>query len=509
MEQRVIKSHSQDNLWQMPAQSFNAWRARNDLPVLFDYFFEHLPRFQEWLETYGLSKHIFCHTVPTGVLFRGSGEQSLYDVAIDGTAFFNSTVLGDQPYTYEESKPEQRGAQRISYQPYLDWLKRVERKARPLLLDKQNDYWSNRFEYRAHGAFLEGDVGTPRAFLFRGFPVLKLGDCTISDFVDLNQRNLDFVDLDRLIVTGKWHGQAFKKIAFSSLWGLEIREAELYFVELFNCDGYEIQVTDSKIQDLWFVESTSYQTHFSTSGLIKIKFIESECGFSFDRCDVVGFVYTPTDQTTPTFISHNYRHLRTAYQWTGKRLESAEAYYCERQYERRAAWSPYWEHAGDFPLELGRYFRKHPIKEYLAGANSLRECAREVLGMGLAHLKMWLNPKYALRAAEYKLKFLALGFQELIWGYGERPWRVLGSAFFVISTYAVLDYHFLHVDPPRSGDVSFVASLYYSIVTFTTIGIGVPSPDTIVFKVLYATEALSGVFLLGLLVAAFSNRNRY
>ncbi|HIC62018.1 MAG TPA: two pore domain potassium channel family protein [Marine Group III euryarchaeote] len=55
-------------------------------------------------------------------------------------------------------------------------------------------------------------------------------------------------------------------------------------------------------------------------------------------------------------------------------------------------------------------------------------------------------------------------------------------------------------------DISTTDYLYYSVVTFTTLGYGDIVPVGPLAKMLSITEALSGVFLMSLLVVTLSRR---
>ena len=99
-------------------------------------------------------------------------------------------------------------------------------------------------------------------------------------------------------------------------------------------------------------------------------------------------------------------------------------------------------------------------------------------------------------------------FGRLLFGYGERPTRVLiTSALIIIACafhYAVpgmLEY--------RSGsdDPSFLQGLYFSMITFTTLGYGdlYPAKDTIC-RVVAMTEATAGAFLMALFVVCLAKR---
>ncbi len=93
-----------------------------------------------------------------------------------------------------------------------------------------------------------------------------------------------------------------------------------------------------------------------------------------------------------------------------------------------------------------------------------------------------------------------------VWGYGERPARTFATAFCLIVACAVI-YRFsgLILVGGAIRPVSFLESLYMSVITFTTVGFGdyLPSGWTRVFASL---EALSGVMLAPLFLVALTRR---
>jgi hypothetical protein len=104
------------------------------------------------------------------------------------------------------------------------------------------------------------------------------------------------------------------------------------------------------------------------------------------------------------------------------------------------------------------------------------------------------------------LRWAANTHNRLLWGYGERPFRAFLVACFVIfgSTLAYAFFgHFSVGDTPRQ--VSFLEAVYFSFVTFTTVGYG----DYTALgwtRVVAVLEALSGVFLIPLFVVALTRR---
>ena len=55
-------------LWRMPSDKFNEWRATTDLPIIYDYFLQRLPDFSIWATEFGVDKETFSRTIPTATL---------------------------------------------------------------------------------------------------------------------------------------------------------------------------------------------------------------------------------------------------------------------------------------------------------------------------------------------------------------------------------------------------------------------------------------------------------
>lgn len=90
---------------------------------------------------------------------------------------------------------------------------------------------------------------------------------------------------------------------------------------------------------------------------------------------------------------------------------------------------------------------------------------------------------------------------ESVIGYGEKPLRVVSYAIATIIAFALI--YFM-----GSGlsENSFADCLYFSLVTFTTLGYGDVIPKRS-FRLVAASEALLGILLCGLLLFCFSRRS--
>ena len=102
---------------------------------------------------------------------------------------------------------------------------------------------------------------------------------------------------------------------------------------------------------------------------------------------------------------------------------------------------------------------------------------------------------------------------DLFCGYGERPMNVILFSLFVILTCAIL-YFFVGIQGPetlnlmsfensvKDNVISFLNALYFSVVTFTTLGYGDLTPIGF-SRLIAASEAFIGSFTLALFVVVF------
>jgi uncharacterized protein YjbI with pentapeptide repeats len=120
-------------------------------------------------------------------------------------------------------------------------------------------------------------------------------------------------------------------------------------------------------------------------------------------------------------------------------------------------------------------------------------------------------PKKIARLATGARLLPELVFGRLLFGYGERPIRILVASVIIILLCAIL--YIL----PGSGIVcrdmnwdkpGLMDGLYFSITTFTTLGFGdiYPNPDYLPARALAMLEALSGACLMALFVVSLAKR---
>ena len=100
-------------------------------------------------------------------------------------------------------------------------------------------------------------------------------------------------------------------------------------------------------------------------------------------------------------------------------------------------------------------------------------------------------------------------FGKLLFGYGERPVRVLVASALIIFICAIVYSQpgWLVYNRPGPYEPSFLQGLYFSVITFTTLGYGDFYPAAESFcRQLAMVEAISGGFLMALFVVCLAKR---
>ena len=114
--------------------------------------------------------------------------------------------------------------------------------------------------------------------------------------------------------------------------------------------------------------------------------------------------------------------------------------------------------------------------------------APEPLGVRLGAARRWLSSM----------------FLKLLWGYGERPLRLLVSAAAAIVAFGVVQYALDGVPGETLG-----AHLYFSGITFMTIGYGDLVPVAPLPRFLAVLEGAVGISVIGMLIASWTKKIMY
>lgn len=168
-------------------------------------------------------------------------------------------------------------------------------------------------------------------------------------------------------------------------------------------------------------------------------------------------------------------------------------------------------------LTMHSFVGKMPIDE--KGTLSTREAYRNLKQYFVANGRYddasWACFKERQMERRYllenkKLSYIPSLFMAVLCGYGEKPYRVIVSSLVIIFSYSViyaaLEILKVPVDVSSSG-FKFWDYIYFSIVTFTTVGFGDLTPRMIpLFQMLAGSEAFIGAFMMGLFVFTLARK---
>jgi len=104
------------------------------------------------------------------------------------------------------------------------------------------------------------------------------------------------------------------------------------------------------------------------------------------------------------------------------------------------------------------------------------------------------------------LRWLGSKFLNFLYGYGERPERPVLWSFGIIVLFSILYRSIGIFDVSKASVANIWDCLYFSVVTFTTLGYGDVHPLMGIGRLLAEIEAFSGVFLIALFIFTFARR---
>ena len=167
--------------------------------------------------------------------------------------------------------------------------------------------------------------------------------------------------------------------------------------------------------------------------------------------------------------------------------------------------------------QLNTWHQNHEHYD-IAGEFLYREwvCKRLEAWEQLSDCLSWRRPWRTLQALNFQwwltmVWFLWLGVHELVFGYGERPIRVIMAALYVILGFALVYFLYPLSEVVAAGRSEFLArswhSFYFSLVSFTTLGYGewIKHPDNWL-RYLGGLESFIGFFLTATFLVTFTRK---
>jgi len=160
---------------------------------------------------------------------------------------------------------------------------------------------------------------------------------------------------------------------------------------------------------------------------------------------------------------------------------------------------------GDEKFRLEKAAEVYGTLETAAHDNSLPRIASEAfVGRKDVQRRQYYRDDHQGRQS---LLYVRSFVPNMIARYGESPWRVLGFGALTVTGFALLYWTFELIERQGTGSPATIAeSMYFSALTFTTLGYGDFRPVNTVGQISAVLETAIGVIMLAILVFVFGRR---
>lgn len=440
-------------LWRMNGEDFNNWREKYDYPRIVNYFKAKSLDFENWMKDQDLSDDILIKYSP-------------------------STFLRDQPYLYiytvldnERKEKELVSETRYSINETFSnnnlVIKRKEVIVYPV-------WYQHKTKNVSPGISVNMKQGRSHLILSE-LELLDIGNCHLKDMFLLGDRHLDFINISDLRITNCFFN-TIVKLWFCSAVNLSI-EGDLAFIDAYNSQFYEVfnqknrnlKLTNGNFQS-WVFRNCGLNLSASNSILHLWEFSGWDFNATISNTDIREYKFNNSEIRYPIDLGRVNRfhsHIKRLYSQIGKKKEASQHYYLEKTFERKSF----------------LHLKVNYSNEYIRHKN----------------LGTILNMKIL-----YLFKYLYSCIQNILWGYGERPVRIFGISLLTIFIFTLIYYYSPNASLDTRND--FLNSLYYSMVTFTTVGYGDIIQPRGLLRILSGFEALFGLTFWGILIAGFTSK---
>jgi hypothetical protein len=309
----------------------------------------------------------------------------------------------------------------------------------------------------------------PDRTLYREKLAALIQESRVLQGVNLSKADLSNMDLARADLSDANLSRA--NLSCANLFDANLKGAELLGTDLSNCDLTSADLAGSDLTRSCLQGARLWHANLESANLIEANL--NRCDLWNTRLHNVRLWRTDLSQAI-SLGKKNFRskanRFFSVFRINEKGIQSAEEAYRDLK---------------KFFLATGRYND--------ASWASFKEKTMERL-----LLKKKKNPAY-----------IPSLIMDLLCGYGEKPHRIIFSSFIVIMAFASLYRIFNAIMYAQSA--SYAMSLgdyvYYSVITFTTVGYGDFIPrSSLLFRTIAASEAFIGTFMIGLFIFTLARK---
>lgn len=438
------------SLWSMSPEDFNAWRRKHDYPRIISALKLKLPEFGAWQQEQKVDDELLIIHSPSTFLKECPIYiyKALHDDKEEKEIISSKKYSVNQTFFHKNLVKERK-----DIIPFPVWYRNKFKKKAPEISVNQR-------QGRSH-------------IMLSVLELLDVGNCHISNLF-LGNRKLDFVNMSDLQIS-HCHNNTSLELAFSSAYNLTL-QGDFPFIDAYETsfsEWYSTKATNLKLVNgafqRWQLVNCDINL-YADNAVIQLWEVTGEYfDATLTSTDVIDCTFKSSRIDYPIQIGRArafHANIKRLYSQLGKKGEASKHYYWEKTYERKSF----------------LHVRENHREPLLRSQNKL--------GKALVHLA-------------FRLKYIQSGFLNFLWGYGERPARV-----FLISIATILLFAVLYCYVPGASEHTyhkFANALYYSMVTFTTLGYGDISQTAEGLRLVSGLEALLGMSFWGILIAGFTN----
>ena len=446
---------SANELWSKTPEEFNSWRKEHDYPRIINYLKNNLTNFEQWMKEQKVLYDDLSECGPA-VFLKPSKEIIIYELKNHDDEIVKE--IRKEVYNVGEVVFHDKFVvSKKEVVTYFEWAK------------KDEDCIKNRDEINFFINRAEGR----KAFL-QGLELLDIGDISLPHNFIMGKRDLSFLNLNNLVINHCFGGEL--TLWYCSAINLNIY-GDLAFVNIFKTKFTQAGSWKSSLLHLhngtyqnWTILHTDVSLFADNATLFRWDVTGSMFNINIEHSDIKECDFKENEIKYPQDYkkaANFHKAIKLVYSKIGQTSNAGKHFYKEKSFEQKSL------------LKVKHTFGEKLYKE----KNKLRKA------------KIYFNAY---------LEYLNLSFQKILWGFGEKPSRVFTWALFTI----IISYFLYQFNPKSATYCNSIDSLYYSIVTFTTLGYGDIQQTNSFLKLYSSIEAFLGLSLMALAVAGFASKSK-